>query len=241
MKRTYIPHRLFIAAIVSASATMVDLSLAHRVTMDERASTLDEAARANRGGILLVLLGCISFFNIFFVVIGAVLAAILDYTFTEGRGSRSPARYNDGNPASHRVYALSFVRRLAQAEETDGFLRQLFFFYCTIPLALSVLSVYETLSLWRKPGNLLPVQAIASAIAGILLWVIQLGLEGSCIWSTSYTDPTRDAYCPFAFSGGWPMSWWSTGLAAAWVVPCVIIAVIVLYVHAFRSPSLTLY
>ncbi|KAK4549753.1 hypothetical protein LTR36_005054 [Oleoguttula mirabilis] len=192
---------------------MVDLSLAHRVKMDKRASTLDEEhATASRGGLLLVLLACISLLNIFFVTIGAVLAAILDYTWTEGQGSRSPARYNDGKPAGHRV--------------------QLFFFYCTIPLALSALSVYETLALWRHHDGkpLRPIRMIASAAAGILLWVIQLGLEGSCIWSTAYTDPTRDGYCPFAFSGGYPMSYWSTGLAAAWVVPWIVIAVIVLYI-----------
>jgi hypothetical protein len=118
--------------------------------------------------------------------------------------------------------------------EVDNFDRHIFFFYSAVPLCLSAVSIFETWSLWRR-NTLRPMLFILSAGAGLILWVLQLGLESMCTWASSSNHddgPTwHESHCPYAFSN-WndssSMSSWGTGLALAWVLPWIVLGQIVL-------------
>ncbi|KAK5138309.1 hypothetical protein LTR08_003370 [Meristemomyces frigidus] len=166
---------------------MVELSLAHRVTMDRQASVLDEGATTHRARALLAVTSSIALFNLFFFCTGVVLTAIIK----------------------------------------DEAAVRLFFFYCSIPFALSALSIYETATLWRHNSKVRPVQMLASAIAGLLLWIIQSSFEARCNSGFLWTKTTQ--YCP-VLSSGWPLSSWSKGHVLAWTLPWLAIGLILLYV-----------
>ncbi|KAI7155493.1 hypothetical protein KC324_g14265 [Hortaea werneckii] len=84
----------------------------------------DILARLRLG--LLAVLPITTFFNLAYFVLGAVATGVVDYIWFEDGVWYT--RSDDGDVAGHGA--------------------QLFFFYCTIPLLLTILTTYETLHLF---------------------------------------------------------------------------------------------
>ncbi|GAB1734002.1 hypothetical protein NU195Hw_g2104t1 [Hortaea werneckii] len=103
---------------------------------------------------------------------------------------------------------------------------QLFFFYCTIPLLLTILTAYETLRLFlpstKTALSETPPRMTFSASCGLGLWILQLGLTGTCSWELAQDydlgNSTR-AWCPFALRHA------DIG-NLTWVVPYIAVATI---------------
>lgn len=105
---------------------------------------------------------------------------------------------------------------------------RLFFFYGTIPIVLSALSIVETLQLGRHSDRLRPLLMVVSASAGVVLWLVQFALEGACTW-TVHGGSSVGAFCPVAFSSRYPTRSWSSEEVFVWAMPLLVIIVIFLY------------
>ena len=85
---------------------MVELSLAHRVRMDRRASVLgEEGTSSGRNGTLFAVRSGIALLSFVYFIIGIVLATTMNYTWDGAEGSRPAEWYEKGSVTGHRVYA----------------------------------------------------------------------------------------------------------------------------------------
>jgi len=73
---------------------------------------------------------------------------------------------------------------------------------------------------------------LASSLAGIALWTLQWGLEGSCSGAFDARGVgAREPYCPFAFvalAGSELSVWREAGLALTWLTPWLCIPLVIL-------------
>ncbi|RMX96296.1 hypothetical protein D0867_13195, partial [Hortaea werneckii] len=141
----------------------------------------DILARLRLG--LLAVLPITTFFNLAYFVLGAVATGVVDYIWFEDGVWYT--RSDDGDVAGHGA--------------------QLFFFYCTIPLLLTILTTYETLHLFLSSRTPLLSETSPrmtfSASLGLGLWILQLGLTGTCSWEMAQDydlGNSSRAWCPFA-------------------------------------------
>ena len=191
----------------------MELSLAHRVNLDRRASVLGDqnAASSKHLRASLVMTSSISLFNLLLLSLGVLLTAI-----TEGKAAES------------KVYARFFPRiYMPQQAAADSTNRHTVFFYCSIPFVNSSLSIYETFILWRRDSMAGHIQTLASAGAGLFLWIVQLSIEARCVWSSSSSVVESASHCPIMLSG-WPLNSWSRTTVLAWTLPWLATAVILL-------------
>ncbi|KAI7348420.1 hypothetical protein KC320_g6641 [Hortaea werneckii] len=179
----------------------------------------DILARLRLG--LLAILPITTFFNLAYFVLGAVATGVVYYFWFENGVWYT--RSDDENAAGHGA--------------------QLFFFYCTIPIVLTVLTSYETLRLFlssRTPLSETSPRMTLSASLGLGLWILQLGLTGTCSWELaqdySLGNSTR-AWCPFALRhadvAGGDLTGVVPYIASATI--CSYIAYLVLAVLALRK------
>ncbi|RMY99400.1 hypothetical protein D0864_04065 [Hortaea werneckii] len=153
---------------------------------------------------LLAILPITTFFNLAYFVLGAVATGVVDYIWFEDGVWYT--RSDDENAAGHGA--------------------QLFFFYCTIPLLLTILTAYETLRLFlpstKTALSETSPRMTVSASCGLGLWILQLGLTGTCSWELAQDydlgNSTR-AWCPFALRHA------DIG-NLTWVVPYIAVATI---------------
>jgi hypothetical protein len=91
---------------------------------------------------------------------------------------------------------------------------KLVFFYCTIPFVLAATSAYATLQ--HRRGAALPLAIVLGAV-GLLAWLIQVALQGKCMFEGGDLDllyvQKSPGFCGFALTDTWrPSSTWQTGL-----------------------------
>lgn len=93
---------------------------------------------------------------------------------------------------------------------------------------LSALSTFETTLHWRSSSTQYTF-AIISASVGLVLWIVQFTLQGTCVWTSDLNGNVKSAgYCGFSLKDWHPESFWHTGLAVVWYVTWFVIAVILL-------------
>ncbi|KAK3074796.1 hypothetical protein LTR53_002462 [Teratosphaeriaceae sp. CCFEE 6253] len=167
---------------------MVHLSLQHRVKPGRQATLLSETSSDGPHTALLGLSAAIAAFNVLFFIAGAVMAGLIDYSW-------SGDFHRDG-----RIHAQK---------------AKLVFFYCTIPFAFSALGIYATLK-HRRAASL--TLAIASGALGLVMWCTQIGLQGKCIFANGavnvlvFPQPSP-GFCAFSLTEHWnPLDFWHTGL-----------------------------
>ncbi|KAI7082654.1 hypothetical protein KC356_g8194 [Hortaea werneckii] len=141
----------------------------------------DNLARLRLG--LLAILPITTFFNFAYFVLGVVATGVVDYSWVEDGVWYT--RSDDDNAAGHGA--------------------QLFFFYCTIPLFLTILTSYETLRLFLHSSktalSATAARMTLSASCGLGLWILQLGLTGTCSWELAQDyelGRSTRAWCPHA-------------------------------------------
>ncbi|KAI7228544.1 hypothetical protein KC330_g7871 [Hortaea werneckii] len=142
----------------------------------------DILARLRLG--LLAVLPITTFFNLTYFVLGAVATGVVNYIWFEDGVWYT--RSDDDNAAGHGA--------------------QLFFFYCTIPLILTIITTYETLRLFLSSSTKASLSETSlrmtfSASCGLGLWILQLGLTGTCSWEMAQDydlGNSSRAWCPFA-------------------------------------------
>ncbi|KAK1068262.1 hypothetical protein LTR12_001206 [Friedmanniomyces endolithicus] len=192
---------------------MVNLSLQHRVKFEKQATLLSEASQNGSHAALFGLAAAIAVLNILFLVNGAVIAGIINWTWYHETGSSHQSWYKDDSIDVERI--------------------KLLFLYCTIPLILSAVSVFAAIQHRRStPSGLF--FAIGSAISGLALWIVQFGMQGKCVLehSLGVASPHEPpGFCGYSFRDTWnPKSFWQTGLAVAYYATLVSISMLVLYI-----------
>ncbi|KAK0277234.1 hypothetical protein LTR91_000306 [Friedmanniomyces endolithicus] len=191
---------------------MVNLSLQHRVKFEKQATLLSETSHDGPHTALLGLAAAIAVLNVLFLVNGAVIAAIIDWTWYRETGLSHQSWYKDDSIDVERT--------------------KLLFLYCTIPLILSAVSVFTAIQHRRSTPSGLFI-AIGSAISGSALWIVQFGMQGKCVLehSLGVASPHEPPpFCAYSFRDTWdPKSFWQTGLAVAYYATLLSISMLVLY------------
>ncbi|KAK1081225.1 hypothetical protein LTR33_004875 [Friedmanniomyces endolithicus] len=192
---------------------MVNLSLQHRVKFEKQATLLSEASHEGPHTALFGLAAAIAVLNVLFLVDGAVVTGIIDYSWSQVPGAPSRSWYKDDSITVDRI--------------------KLFFLYCTIPCILSAFSTFAAVQHRRStPSGLLI--AIGSAVSGLALWIVQFGIQGRCVLEHSLGVPSPHeppGFCGYSFRDTWdPKSFWQTGLAVAYYATLVSISMLVLYI-----------
>ncbi|KAF2164142.1 hypothetical protein M409DRAFT_25489 [Zasmidium cellare ATCC 36951] len=110
----------------------------------------------------------------------------------------------------------------------------LVFFWCTMPFVLSGWSLFEAILMFKK--RLSPTWIASSATLACMLWIIQMSLEGGCVWTYPGESimTSGGGICPNVFA---PALGWNDGsfdtYTTAWYTPYSVIAVFCLYVVYF--------
>lgn len=82
---------------------MVNLSLQHRVKLEKQASLFSEANNETPRRTLLAVAATLAVLNVLFMIAGAVLAGIIDFSWYPGPGSQG-SWYKDENVKVNRAY-----------------------------------------------------------------------------------------------------------------------------------------
>ena len=81
-----------------------------------------------------------------------------------------------------------------------------------------MLSITEIILQRRGRGNVHIILALSVATIGLFLWLVQFGLESSCLLSSGRFRGIRAeaSYCGFELRQWDRRSFWQSGLALAW-------------------------
>ncbi|TKA67069.1 hypothetical protein B0A55_07810 [Friedmanniomyces simplex] len=192
---------------------MVNLSLQHRVKFERQATLLSESSHDGPHTALFGLAAAVAVFNVLFLVNGAVISGIIDYSWYQEPGAAHRSWYQDESIVADRI--------------------KLVLFYCTIPLVLSALSIFATIQHRRSTPSGLFI-AIGSAVLGSALWIAQLAMQGTCVLGNNLgglSPHESSGFCGFSFRDTWdPKTFWQTGLAVAYYATFLSICMIVLYI-----------
>lgn len=91
---------------------MVNLSLQHRVKLERQASLLSEVSNETPRRIMLGIAATIANINVLFVIAGAVLADIIDYSWYHGPGAPESGWYRDEHVVVNRAYVYMGLKLL---------------------------------------------------------------------------------------------------------------------------------
>ncbi|KAK4551979.1 hypothetical protein LTR86_010771 [Recurvomyces mirabilis] len=189
---------------------MVGLSLLHPTRLKRQATLLSESLENGPQRVLFVLTTIIAICNFAFFILGTFIAARIDYGWYGEPGGPPEPLHKEGTIVVDRA--------------------GLVFFYCTIPLVLLAVSVFEILQ-HRTSQPFRPVLSLVCGGLGLLAWLIQFSLQGTCILPTSRFNTTsaEAGWCAFELRQWDPRSYWSSGLAVAWYVTWCVLVMVVLY------------